>query len=106
MHKYGHRGATQPVQIVGGERCYITAQNHGFVVDGTTLPTEWNEWFINMNDRTNEGIRHAEKPWMAVQFIPEMNCEQAGSPTEHVASWGASKDSEFVFDNFFQLLNK
>ena len=105
-HKYGHHGATQPVQIVGGERCYITAQNHGYVVDGTTLPTEWKEWFINMNDRTNEGIRHAEKPWMAVQFIPEMNCEQAGSPTEHVALWGASKDSEFVFDNFFQLLNK
>ena len=91
-HKYGHRGATQPVQIVGGERCYITAQNHGYVVDGTTLPAEWKEWFINMNDRTNEGIRHTEKPWMAVQFIPEMNC--------------GPKDSEFVFDNFFQLLNK
>ena len=91
-HKYGHRGATQPVQIVGGERCYITAQNHGYVVDGTTLPAEWKEWFVNMNDRTNEGIRHAEKPWMAVQFIPEMNC--------------GPKDSEFVFDNFFQLLNK
>ena len=91
-HKYGHRGATQPVQLVGGERCYITAQNHGYVVDGTTLPAEWKEWFFNMHDRTNEGIRHAEKPWMAVQFIPEMNC--------------GPKDSEFVFDNFFQLLNK
>ena len=91
-HKYGHRGATQPVQIVGGQRCYITAQNHGYVVDGTTLPNDWKEWFVNMNDQTNEGIRHAEKPWMAVQFIPEMNC--------------GPKDSEFVFDNFFQLLNK
>ena len=91
-HKYGHRGASQPVQVVGGERCYITQQNHGFVVDGTTLPAEWQEWFVNMNDKTNEGIKHATKPWMAVQFIPEMNCGPV--------------DSEFVFDNFFQLLNK
>ncbi|MBO5012924.1 MAG: glutamine-hydrolyzing carbamoyl-phosphate synthase small subunit [Paludibacteraceae bacterium] len=91
-HKYGHHGATQPVQLAGGQRCYITAQNHGYVVDGTTLPAEWKEWFVNMNDQTNEGIRHAAKPWMAVQFIPEMNCGPV--------------DSEFVFNNFFELLNK
>mgnify|MGYP003302395549 FL=1 len=91
-HKYGHHGATQPVQLANEKRCFITAQNHGYVVEGDTLPEEWSEWFINMNDNTNEGIRHNQKPWMAVQFIPEMNCGPI--------------DTEFVFNNFIELLNK
>jgi carbamoyl-phosphate synthase small subunit len=91
-HKYGHHGATQPVQLANEKRCFITAQNHGYVVDSATLPAEWSEWFINMNDNTNEGIRHNQKPWIAVQFIPEMNCGPI--------------DTEFVFNQFFELLNK
>lgn len=89
--KVGHRGATQPVQQIGSQRCFITAQNHGYAVLDDTLPTEWKPTFVNMNDGTNEGIAHISKPWSSVQFVPEMN--------------GTMVDSEMVFDHFFQLLN-
>ncbi|MFH1713477.1 MAG: glutamine-hydrolyzing carbamoyl-phosphate synthase small subunit, partial [Candidatus Jacksonbacteria bacterium] len=52
-------------------RAFITSQNHGFAVDEKTLPNDWQVWFKNLNDGTVEGIRHREKPWMAVQFHPE-----------------------------------
>lgn len=88
--KYGHRSHNQPVRLVGTERCYITSQNHGFAVDNTTIPSEWEPHFINMNDNTNEGIRHKSKPFFSAQFHPE-------------ASSGP-KDTEFIFDDFIALL--
>lgn len=69
--KYGHRTHNQPVRMVGTEKCFITTQTHGYAVDATTLPADWKELFVNMNDGTNEGIRHNEHPWFAVQFQPE-----------------------------------
>ena len=56
--KYGHRSHNQPVREVGSNRCFITSQNHGFAVDNKTLGADWEPLFINMNDDTNEGIRH------------------------------------------------
>jgi carbamoyl-phosphate synthase small subunit len=69
--KYGHRGQNQPALEVGTDRAFMTSQNHGFAVDEKTLPTAWSAWFVNLNDGTNEGIRHESGLWRSVQFHPE-----------------------------------
>ena len=69
--KYGHRSHNQPVRMVGTERCFITSQNHGYAVDNSTLGADWEPLFINMNDGTNEGIKHKTKPYFSAQFHPE-----------------------------------
>lgn len=88
--KYGHRSHNQPVRMADTDTCFITSQNHGFAVDSATLPDDWEPLFINMNDGTNEGIRHKTKPFFSAQFHPE-------------ASSGP-KDTEFIFDKFINLL--
>lgn len=88
--KYGHRSHNQPVQQVGTTRCFITSQNHGYAVDNKTLPADWEPLFINMNDGSNEGIRHKRFPWFSAQFHPEA----ASGPV----------DTEFLFDDFVKLL--
>ncbi len=88
--KYGHRSHNQPVRMVGTERCFITSQNHGYAVDNNTLTEDWEPLFINMNDGSNEGIRHKRNPWFSAQFHPEA----ASGPT----------DTEFLFDEFVKLL--
>lgn len=69
--KYGHRGQNQPVRDEFTGHCFITSQNHGFAVDGKTLPKPWCPWFTNLNDGTNEGIRHPKLPFFSTQFHPE-----------------------------------
>ncbi len=69
--KYGHRSQNQPVIDEMTGRCYVTSQNHGFAVDAESLPEGWLPWFTNLNDGTNEGIRHRELPVCSVQFHPE-----------------------------------
>ena len=88
--KYGHRSHNQPVREVGTNRCYITSQNHGYAVDDSTLPADWEPLFVNMNDGSNEGIRHKSKPWMSAQFHPEA----CSGPT----------DTEWMFDEFVKML--
>ena len=88
--KYGHRSHNQPVRMVGTEKCFITSQNHGYAVDNDTLSADWEPLFINMNDGTNEGIRHKTKPFFSSQFHPEA----CSGPT----------DTEFMFDKFVELL--
>ena len=88
--KYGHRSQNQPCVEAGTKRCYITSQNHGYTIDAKTLPKEWQEWFYNNNDKTNEGIRHKTKPFFGVQFHPE-------------ASPGPD-DTEFLFDMFLRAM--
>lgn len=88
--KYGHRSHNQPVRMVGTERCFITSQNHGYAVDNNTLGADWEPLFVNMNDGSNEGIRHKRNPWFSAQFHPEA----ASGPT----------DTEFLFDEFVKLL--
>lgn len=88
--KYGHRSHNQPVRMVGTERCFITSQNHGYAVDNSTLGVDWEPLFINMNDGTNEGIKHKTKPYFSAQFHPEA----CSGPT----------DTEFLFDKFVELL--
>lgn len=88
--KYGHRSHNQPVRMEGTNRCFITSQNHGFAVDNKTLGADWEPLFTNMNDGTNEGIRHKSKPFFSAQFHPEAT----SGPT----------DTEFLFDEFIGRL--
>jgi len=88
--KFGHRSQNQPCLEIGTPRCYITSQNHGYAVDGRSLPEGWREWFINANDHTNEGIRHEWQPARSVQFHPEA----APGPT----------DSAHLFKRFVEML--
>ena len=90
--KYGHRSQNQPCVLAGTKRCFITSQNHGFAVREKTLPKNWESFFINNNDETNEGIRHKNKPFFSVQFHPEAT----PGPT----------DTDFLFDDFVKLLKK
>ncbi|MBE8955627.1 MAG: glutamine-hydrolyzing carbamoyl-phosphate synthase small subunit [Quinella sp. 2Q5] len=88
--KYGHRSHNQPVREVGTNRCYVTSQNHGYAVDAATLPSDWRELFVNMNDNSNEGIRHLTHPWFTSQFHPE--------------ACSGPVDTEFMFDRFIDSL--
>ena len=88
--KFGHRSHNQPCQLKGSKRCFITSQNHGYAVDEKTLPPGWEGFFTNLNDGTNEGIRHKEHPFFSVQFHPEA----APGP----------QDTGFLFDDFLKGL--
>ncbi|MBQ3362275.1 MAG: glutamine-hydrolyzing carbamoyl-phosphate synthase small subunit [Prevotella sp.] len=88
--KYGHRSHNQPVREVGTNRCFITSQNHGYAVDDSTLPADWEPLFVNMNDGSNEGIRHKSNPWMSAQFHPE--------------AYSGPTDTEWMFDEFVKML--
>jgi carbamoyl-phosphate synthase small subunit len=90
--KYGHRSHNQPVLQMGTNRAYITSQNHGYALDDNGLPDEWEPLFRNLNDNTNEGIRHKTKPFFSSQFHPEAS----SGPT----------DTEFLFDDFIKKIKE
>lgn len=90
--KYGHRSHNQPVRMVGTNKCIITAQNHGYAVDPECLGKDWEELFVNMNDGSNEGIKHKTKPFFSAQFHPE-------------AASGAT-DADFLFDDFVKMVRE
>lgn len=70
---YGHRGLNQPCQDMLSKKAYITSQNHGYAVDTNSIPVGYEPWFINLNDGTNEGLRHKKLPIWSTQFHPEGN---------------------------------
>jgi carbamoyl-phosphate synthase small subunit len=88
--KYGHRSHNQPVQDLLTRRCYVTSQNHGYVVRDESLPEDWEPWFVNVNDGSNEGVFCRSRPWSSVQFHPEA----APGP----------EDAGFLFDDFLRRL--
>ncbi|KAK0735784.1 hypothetical protein B0T21DRAFT_290282 [Apiosordaria backusii] len=90
--KFGNRGHNIPCTSMVTGKCHITSQNHGYAVDAATLPTGWQELFVNANDGSNEGIMHVEKPHFSVQFHPE--------------STPGPRDTEFLFDVFIQTVVK
>ncbi len=90
--KYGHRSHNQPVLLKDSNRCFITSQNHGFAIDNQTIPADWEILFSNVNDGTNEGIRHKTKPFFSTQFHPEAT--------------SGPVDTEFLFDEFIENIRK
>lgn len=88
--KFGNRGHNIPCTSMVTGKCHITSQNHGYAVDAKSLPSEWNELFVNANDGSNEGVMHASKPYFSVQFHPE--------------STPGPRDTEFLFDVFINTI--
>lgn len=90
--KFGHHGANQPVKDLDTDRVEITAQNHGFALDGESLPPGLRLTHVNLNDGTVEGIAHREAPVFSVQYHPE------ASPGPH--------DAEHLFARFVRLMRE
>jgi len=89
--KFGHHGSNHPVKNLITEKVEITAQNHGFCVDPDSLPASDVEiTHLNLNDHTNEGLRHRSLPLFSVQYHPE------ASPGPH--------DARYLFDDFIALM--
>jgi carbamoyl-phosphate synthase small subunit len=91
--KFGHHGSNHPVKNLRTEKVEITAQNHGFAVDPDSLPSSEVEiTHLNLNDHTNEGLRHRSLPLFSVQYHPE------ASPGPH--------DSQYLFNDFIHLMTE
>lgn len=89
--KYGHRGVNQPVTDIFHDRTYITSQNHGYCVVGSTLDLKTATIsHFNANDQSVEGVRYRDIPCFTVQFHPE--------------ACGGPKDTEYLFDEFITLM--
>lgn len=91
--KFGHHGSNHPVKNLRTEKVEITAQNHGFCVDPDSLPASDVEiTHVNLNDHTNEGMRHRSLPLFSVQYHPE------ASPGPH--------DARYLFDDFVTMMDE
>ncbi len=91
--KFGHHGANHPVKNLLTQKVEITSQNHGFCVDPESLPSSDVEiTHVNLNDHTNEGMRHRTLPLFSVQYHPE------ASPGPH--------DARYLFDSFIKLMKE
>lgn len=91
--KYGHRGANQPVKDLQSNRVYISSQNHGYAVTSESIDSSVaKEWFINVNDKTCEGLWYNSVPVFSVQFHPE--------------ACGGPHDTAFLFDRFTQRIRE
>jgi len=89
--KFGHHGSNHPVKNLRTQKVEITAQNHGFCVDPNSLPSSDVEiTHVNLNDHTNEGMRHRSLPLFSVQYHPE------ASPGPH--------DARYLFDDFIAMM--
>jgi len=91
--KYGHRGGNHPVKDLETGRVYITSQNHGYAVDDESLdPKVAVPAFLNVNDRTNEGLKYVGKNIFTVQYHPE--------------ACPGPQDSGYLFDRFIRMMEE
>ena len=88
--KFGHRGANHPVRDLATGRVYITAQNHGYAVDGDSLKGGLEVSHVNLNDDTVEGFRHRELPIFSIQYHSE------ASP--------GPRDNVYLFQQFLEMV--
>lgn len=84
--KYGNRAHNIPALDLSTGKCHITSQNHGYAVDAGTLPADFKEYFVNLNDSSNEGMIHKHRPIFSTQFHPEAK--------------GGPLDSSYLFDAY------
>ncbi|WP_103953595.1 carbamoyl phosphate synthase small subunit [Lachnospira multipara] len=91
--KYGHRGANHPVKDLATGKVYISSQNHGYAVDESTLnESVAKSAFINVNDKTNEGLAYVGKNIFTVQFHPE--------------ACAGPQDTAYLFDRFMDMMKE
>ncbi len=88
--KFGHHGANHPVKDIESGRVLITSQNHGFMVDEATLPTEVNVTHVSLFDGSLQGMKWSDRPAFCFQGHPE------ASPGPH--------DVGYLFDRFISLM--
>ncbi|HEX9507537.1 MAG TPA: glutamine-hydrolyzing carbamoyl-phosphate synthase small subunit [Myxococcales bacterium] len=88
--KFGHRGGNQPVKDLATGKIEITAQNHGFAVDESSLKGRAQVTHINLNDHTVEGLIVPDGRAFSVQYHPE------SSPGPH--------DARHLFRRFARLM--
>lgn len=91
MHQ-GHHGANHPVKDHTTGKVEITSMNHGFAVDGNTLPDGVVETHVSLFDGSNCGIASSGAPVFSVQYHPE------ASP--------GPQDSHYLFDRFVDAIEK
>jgi carbamoyl-phosphate synthase small subunit len=89
MHQ-GHHGANHPVKDITTGKVEITSMNHGFAVDGATLPAGVTETHVSLFDGSNCGIAMNDRPVFSVQYHPE------ASP--------GPQDSQYLFKRFMDLI--
>jgi carbamoyl-phosphate synthase small subunit len=88
--KFGHHGGNHPVKDLDANRVMITAQNHGFAVDETSLPPTLRVTHVSLFDGSLQGICRTDKPAFSFQGHPE------ASPGPH--------DAGPLFDHFIELI--
>jgi carbamoyl-phosphate synthase small subunit len=91
MHQ-GHHGANHPVKDMTTGKVEITSMNHGFAVDGATLPSGVTETHVSLFDGSNCGIAMNDRPVFSVQYHPE------ASP--------GPQDSHYLFKRFMDLIEQ
>lgn len=90
--KYGNRAHNIPALDLSTGKCHITSQNHGYAVDPNTLPSDFKEYFTNLNDGSNEGLIHKTRPIFSTQFHPEAK--------------GGPLDSSYLFDAYLRSVKQ
>ncbi len=90
--KFGHHGGNQPIKNLETGKVEIAAENHGFAINGDTVPKHVKVTHKNLNDGTIEGVESEEFNLFSVQYHPE------SSPGPH--------DSRYLFDKFVSMLEK
>ena len=90
--KTGHHGGNHPVLEIDSGRVMISSQNHGFAVDGETLPENVRATHRSLFDGSNQGIARTDRPAFSFQGHPE------ASPGPH--------DLKLLFEHFMYLMVK
>lgn len=89
---HGHHGANHPVRDEEAATVIITSQNHGFAVDGETLPNNLKCTHVSLFDGTVQGVERTDVPAFGFQGHPE------ASP--------GPQDCLYLFDKFVNMMEQ